>query len=99
MLSKKLKSLAAWLRRHYPATMPVVVRTSRMTDCHGKCLIGEERALIRLAESDSDTIQCETLLEEWAHVLRHESPVPCQDDHDQIFWGILATITKHYRGE
>lgn len=99
MLSKKLRNLASWLRRHYPAKTPVIIRTYKMKDCHGVCLIGDGRAVIRLAESDSETVQADTLLEEWAHVLRNESPVPCTDDHDQIFWGILAAITKHYRGE
>lgn len=43
----------------------------------------------------------ETLLEEWAHVLRHECPVPYEGDdvHDAVFWSILARITKEYRGE
>jgi hypothetical protein len=70
-----------------------------MKDCHGAVLIGDGRALIRIAEGDPETVQAEALLEEWAHVLRSESPIPCEDDHDQIFWGILATITRRYRGE
>lgn len=78
--------------------MPVVVREAVLKDCHGICLIGDGRALIRLSSRDSEIVQRDSLLEEWAHVLRHESPVKYRDPHDQIFWGILADITKQYRG-
>jgi hypothetical protein len=99
MLSKKVRSTLRWLRRHDPATMPVVVREATGLDCHGICVIGDERALIRLSSRDSEVVQRDSLLEEWAHVLRAECPVKCRDPHDHIFWGILAAITKHYRGE
>lgn len=89
-----------WLRRHYPLKMPVVVREAKnLKDCHGICLIGDDRALIRLRDKDSEVIQRDSLIEEWCHLLRWESPVKCVDPHDQIFWGILGTVTKHYRGE
>jgi hypothetical protein len=42
---------------------------------------------------------CEVLLEEWAHILRHETPIPIDDEHDAVFWAILSTITKKWRGE
>lgn len=100
MLSRKVRRLLQWLRRKYPAQTPVVVRTCRtLTDCHGICLIGDGRALIRLAEKDPEQVQCDTLMEEWAHLLRSDSPIKCTDDHDQIFWGILAQITKEWRGD
>jgi hypothetical protein len=87
MLSKKVKATLRWLRRHYPATMPVVVKQAPGLDCHG------------ISSRDSETVQSDSLLEEWAHVLRSECPVKCADPHDQIFWGIMAAITKDYRGD
>lgn len=95
----KLQKMIRWLRRHYPTTLPVVVRTSRsMPGLHGICLVGDGRALIRLAVASEDLMK-ETLLEEWCHVLRHETPVRCTDDHDAIFWSIYGHVTKHWRGE
>jgi hypothetical protein len=41
----------------------------------------------------------ETLIEEYCHLLRHDTPVPIEDDHDAIFWAILGSVTKHWRGE
>jgi hypothetical protein len=79
--------------------MPVVVKQAPGLDCHGICIIGDGRALIRLSSRDSETVQSDSLLEEWAHVLRSECPVKCADPHDQIFWGIMAAITKDYRGD
>lgn len=69
-----------------------------MPGLHGQCLIGDGRALIRLTEA-SEQMMKETLLEEWCHVLRHDTPVQCNDDHDSIFWAILGQVTKHWRGE
>jgi hypothetical protein len=79
--------------------MPVVVREAKVVEgCHGVCIVGDGRALIRIA-SDSPSIMCDTLLEEWAHVLRHGTPVPIDDEHDVVFWAILSLITKQWRGE
>jgi hypothetical protein len=42
----------------------------------------------------------DTLIEEYAHHLRNETPLPWDHDaHDAIFWAILGHITKHWRGE
>lgn len=41
----------------------------------------------------------ETLIEEWCHVLRNDTPVACTDDHDAIFWAIYGHVCKHWRGE
>lgn len=100
MLSPKVRTLAKWLRRKFPGRRPLQIREcKKLTDCHGICFIHKNKVLIRLRAQDSDVLQSETLLEEYAHYLRDECPVPCEDDHDHIFWGILAYITKKYRGE
>lgn len=94
-----LRRATQWLRRHYPARTPVIVRVSEsLKDCHGIALIGEGRGLIRVAK-DKDAVMCEVLLEEWAHILRHETPIPIDDEHDAVFWAILSAITKKWRGE
>ena len=94
-----LPKLAAWLRRHFPAQTPVIVRVVKnQPGLHGCCLIGDGRALIRITQA-TDMVMRETLLEEWAHVLRHDTPMPIEDDHDAIFWAILGAITNKYRGE
>lgn len=78
--------------------MVKVTRSLSEADLHGECLIGEGRALIRIAPS-ADQLMCETLIEEYCHLLRHDTPVPIADDHDAIFWAILGHVTKHWRGE
>lgn len=67
---------------------------------HGLALLHEDKALIRISRS-TDQMMSETLLEEWAHILRDECPMPYEDgeEHDALFWAILAKITKEYRGE
>lgn len=98
MLSKKVRRLLRWLRVRYPSHTPVVVRSCRsLKDCHGICVMGEGRAIIRLSESDPDTVQCDTLLEEWSHLKRWDAQIKCNDDHDQIFWAILGQITNEWR--
>ena len=94
-----LQQATRWLRRHYPTRTPVIVRmAATIKGCHGIALIGDGRGLIRVAK-DKESVMCEVLLEEWAHILRHDTPVPIDDEHDAIFWSILAIITKKWRGE
>lgn len=82
--------------------MPVLVKvipSKSQPDVHGICLLGDNRALIRISVAE-EQVMIDTLLEEWAHVLREESPIPYGEDaHDQLFWAILAAITMAYRGE
>lgn len=97
-LSTKLKKVVRWLRKTYPARRPVVVRVvARQDGLHGLCLIDEERALIRLTEQD-EQLMIDTLMEEWVHVLRHDTPVTVEAEHDAIFWAILGTVTMSFRG-
>lgn len=65
---------------------------------HGLCILGEGRALIRITAA-SESLMADTLLEEYCHVLRHDCPIPQEDDHDAIFWAILGIVTKKWRGE
>lgn len=96
-----LRKTTTWLRRHFPAKKPVQVRICKnLPGMHGFCLLHKERALIKIARS-TEQMMAETLLEEWAHVLRDECPIPHVEgeEHDALFWSILAAITKEYRGE
>lgn len=98
-MHSKLQRTIRWLRKHYPTRRPTIVRVVKsIPGCHGICLIGDDRALIRLAAS-ADSLMLETLLEEWCHVLRHDTPIKCEDEHDQVFWAIYGHVTKHWRGE
>jgi hypothetical protein len=99
MRSKSLSKVSRWLRKKFPTRTPVQIRVvKKQPNLHGIVFISEERALIRITQ-DTDALMGETLLEEWAHVLRSECPLPLHDDHDALFWAILAAITKEYRGE
>jgi hypothetical protein len=88
-----------WLRRHYPARTPIVVRVvKRQPGLHGLCILGEGRALIRITAA-SESMMLDTLLEEYCHVLRHDCPLPAKEDHDALFWAILGEVTTTWRGE
>lgn len=96
-----LRKVSRWLRRHFPTRTPVRVRVvASLPGMHGLCHVTGEKANIQISKA-SEHMMSETLLEEWAHVLRHECPVPYDGDdvHDAVFWSILARITKEYRGE
>lgn len=99
-----LRRLSRWLRRHYPTKRRVTIRTygshkmaQRFGPYHGLAQIGEDFAIIRLTMAAPSMME-ETLLEEYAHVIRHETPIPVRKEHDAIFWAILGAITMHYRG-
>ena len=89
-----------WLRRHYRPRTPTMVRVvDRLPGCHGICLIGDGRALIKLAKA-TKAVMDDTLIEEFAHVLRHDCPLPITDnDHDALFWAIYGAIQAKWRGE
>jgi hypothetical protein len=100
MRSPLLKTVR-WLRRRFPARKPCRISVCRsLPGMHGVCLIHEDRALIKIAKS-TEQMMDETLLEEWAHLLRDECPIPYHEgqEHDALFWAILAAVTKEYRGD
>lgn len=90
------------MRKNFPTKRPLTVRLLDPDSCEdwdGLCVYDEHRVLIRLRDTKNDGMMVETLLEEWSHALRTECPVRIKDEHDQIFWSILATITVDWRGE
>ena len=98
-MRSKLQKTTLWLRRHDPTPTPVIVKEVRhMPGDHGEITIGNGRALIRIASS-TESLMAETLIEEYCHLLRHDTPMPIDDDHDAIFWAIMGHVTKHWRGE
>jgi hypothetical protein len=64
---------------------------------HGYAIIHDDHATIRIASGPQAMME-ETLLEEVAHLIRHEVPIPIKEEHDSIFWSILGQVTMHYRG-
>lgn len=95
----KLDLTKKWLRRNFPLKTPVIVKVvDELEGCHGICLLGDGRALIKIA-SASEEMMSEVMLEEYAHVLREECPIKSDEEHDSLFWAILATMTKKWRGE
>jgi hypothetical protein len=80
--------------------MPVTIRVHKEIKELCGCVLIEEnlsRALIRLAEDD-EQIMCETLMEEWSHIIRHLVHVPIEKEHDMIFWAIYGDVIMKYRG-
>ena len=99
----RLRRLSRWLRRHYPLRHKATVRVlppASLPGLHGEMEFTETkpaRIRIRIAHS-SDEVMMETLVEEYAHAIRHECGVPVQNEHDHLFWAIYGHITMHYRG-
>lgn len=65
---------------------------------HGECMLGDDRALIRICR-DTDVVMIEVLIEEYCHVLRAECPIPEKGDHDGLFWAIFAHVSLAWRGD
>lgn len=63
-------TVLAGLRRHCPAAMPVVVRTSWLSsDTLGRCARRKSRFVIALNANMNEHDAVETLIHEWAHAL------------------------------
>lgn len=97
-MTGNLKKAVRFLRKRYPTKTPVTIRVvAKRKGMHGEFLYGDGRALIRICE-DADVVMVDTLIEEYAHHVRNECPMPWdEDDHDQVFWAILGAITKAWR--
>lgn len=76
-----------------------MVPEERFKEYHGLVLYDETSALIKLATGADDSSTIETLIEEWAHILRDECPMEQRGDHDELFWAIYARIICDKRGE
>jgi hypothetical protein len=69
-----------------------------MPGLHGEMeLMTDDRAVIRITQAP-ESVMLDTLLEEYAHAIRHETPVPVVNEHDSIFWAIYGQLSMHYRG-
>ena len=100
----RLKKALNFLRKNFPTNKErsVTVRVVKELDgLHGYVEFEDDsctpHAYIRIAE-DNDYLMVETLIEEWAHILRQDTPVPLIKDHDSIFWAIYGTIIIEWRG-
>lgn len=97
--SRKIEAAKRWLKKRFPLKTEIrIVVVKELPDCHGICLIGGGKALIKIRQAAPD-FMCEVLLEEYAHVAREECPIPSHEEHDALFWAVLATITREWRGE
>lgn len=103
MRFKSLGHFVRFLRRTYPATTKCRISVVPQNKCEGMWGYFQEttagRAVICLSAAQSDRQMQETLLEEYAHLLRHDVPIPVPEDdaHDGIFWAILGELTRKYR--
>lgn len=100
----RLRKALNFLRKNFPtkSERSVTVRiVKELEGLHGLVEFEDEghkpHAYIRIAE-DNDYLMVETLLEEWSHILRQDTPVPLIKDHDSIFWAIYGTVVMAFRG-
>ena len=96
------------LRRQFPTGYPVRVMwapTEDLTKEHGfpvdgDALFHQGVGRIRLADSCNQYTAVETLIHEWAHLLRQLVPVGSDRMvHDAIFWAIYGQVIGAWHGE
>jgi hypothetical protein len=99
------KKTKAWLRRTFPVPMKIRVYVlessdSRMKGCLGWFIAdGDDKAVIYISRGPDQTMS-ETLIEEWAHALRHATPLKVDyegEAHDEHFWVTYGRITNAWR--
>lgn len=98
--SVHVRRLNQWLRKHFPVKTPVTIRIVKPNEgMHGWLIMADKKAAINICQSNNQHLMMDTLLEEYSHLIRAECPVPIEDDHDDLFWAILAAVTRKYRGD
>ena len=93
-----------WLRRNYPCPFTVRIRRKDASDAvmsgaRGWFMADRDDAVIYIA-GGCDVGMAETLIEEWAHALRHALPMPVDyevEPHDPLFWATYGLITNDWR--
>ena len=81
---RKVLSLARYLRKHVPTTIPVKVHfvSNRLVDCCGMATIGPKYGHIYIDQDREFNVQLDTLVHEWAHI-RIGWKIK---EHTQEFW-------------
>jgi hypothetical protein len=96
------------LRRRHPTGWPVrvlwvpphVLRVEHDCPTHGDADFLGDCGLIRLSHNASQEAAVETLLHEWAHLLRHLLPIGRNRmAHDGMFWTIYGGLLDDWHGE
>jgi len=107
------RSVLAGLRKHCPAAMPVIVRTSRLRDdTLGRCARRKSRFVIMLNSALIEHEAVDTLLHEWAHalswhlVLDRLAKDPALDpevfqkaSHDELWGCAYSRVWRAYIGD
>lgn len=113
MKKTEFRKLVKRLRKAFPPKIPVrvyYVSKKRVQKAYGSSeydLFGltvydteKEIISIYIAEDDHHQHVVDTLIEEWAHMLRYHLPTMAGDrDHDEIFGSIRNRIMQYLLGE
>ena len=92
-----------WLKDKYPLPFRCriqVVDPGVIPDCLGEFRWLNDRGLIRISKDGTEATMAETLLEEYAHALRHSLPMAVDYDgepHDAMFWSIYGELVNCWR--
>lgn len=98
-----LAKTKAWLKKRYPLPFRVTIRVvsdASLPGAYGVWQWDGRRGFIQLRRSLSDEHAAETLLEEYAHAIRHTLAVPVDYDdeaHDGHFWLVYGAIVTEWR--
>ena len=102
--TRKWKKAINFVNKNFPTHSNRTVHISLVKELkgfHGYVEFDDEgdvkHAHIQIVEDDLH-MMIETLIEEWVHILRQDTPVPLEKDHDSIFWAIYGTVMMAWRG-
>lgn len=95
--SQKWQRTIAWLRREFPTTHPVMVRSIRhgMNDLFGLTGLWDKQFYIKINRRKAFDARVETLLHEWAHA-RTWFGAEANEDHSAEWGMAYANIYRKF---
>lgn len=98
----------AWLRKNFPSEYPIKITLKKQIwykdfpeelDAITLFDTEQQRFLIQLSKKLNTECLVETLLHEYAHVLRNHAPDQTNLLHDEVYWAIYGQIYRKWHGE
>jgi len=95
--TQKWRRTLTWLRRNFPAPLPIIVRSVPILKWQGEAQCHSGRQfVIKIDRKQSFDLRIDTIIHEWAHVLTWFGAETNIEDHSAE-WGIAyAKIYRTY---
>ena len=111
---REVGSLVRWLRKHFPTAHPIRVHwyasdsafenkgaTAETVTMMETVRKQPHSHLVRVRESRSTEAIMQAMIDEWAHALREQLPIPVDEEnpHDAIWGAIYAAIWSKWTAD